>query len=53
MDNFEWAQGFEPRFGLVEVDYDNLKRIPRKSAHMFGEIARKNGINDEIEEKYL
>lgn len=53
MDNFEWTHGFEPRFGLVKIDYDNLKRIPRKSAYMFGEIARKNGIDGEIEEKYL
>ncbi|KXA95385.1 hypothetical protein AKJ65_01880 [candidate division MSBL1 archaeon SCGC-AAA259E19] len=53
MDNFEWARGFEPRFGLVEIDYENLSRIPRKSAYMFGEIARKNGINGAIEEKYL
>jgi beta-glucosidase len=53
MDNFEWAMGFEPRFGLVEVDYGTLKRTPRKSAHMYGEIAKKNGIDPEIEEKYL
>jgi len=53
MDNFEWAMGFEPKFGLVEVDYKTLERIPRKSAYMYGEIAKKNGIDFEIEKKYL
>ncbi len=53
MDNFEWAEGFEPKFGLVEVDYSNLKRIPRKSAYMYGEIVKKNGIGPELEKKYL
>ncbi len=31
-DNFEWAEGFEPRFGLVEIDYATLERKPRKTA---------------------
>jgi beta-glucosidase len=31
MDNFEWAQGYTPRFGLVRVDYDTLRRIPKAS----------------------
>lgn len=31
-DNFEWAEGFRPRFGLIYVDYDSLQRIPKKSA---------------------
>lgn len=53
MDTFEWHLGFEPRFGLVHVDYDTLERIPKKSAYMYGEIAKMNGINSEIEEKYL
>lgn len=53
MDNFEWAQGFDPKFGLVEVNYNNLERIPRKSAYMYGKIAEKNGIDKKIEEKYL
>lgn len=53
MDNFEWAMGFEPKFGLVEVNYSTLERIPRRSAQMYGEIAKKNGIYSKIEEKYL
>ncbi len=30
-DNFEWASGLKPRFGLVEIDYTTLKRTPRPS----------------------
>ena len=41
LDNFEWADGFKPRFGLVEVDYQSQKRTPRDSAHVLAEICRK------------
>jgi beta-glucosidase len=39
LDNFEWAEGYEPRFGLVEVDYGTLERRPRDSAHLYARIA--------------
>lgn len=32
-DNFEWAEGYSPRFGLIYIDYKTLKRIPKKSAY--------------------
>ena len=35
IDNFEWHKGFEPRFGLVEVDYKTMERKIRPSAHTF------------------
>lgn len=47
MDNFEWADGFDPRFGLVEVDYKTLKRHPRSSADYFARICRTGEIPDE------
>jgi len=45
IDNFEWVNGFDARFGLVAVDYENgFKRTPRPSAKLFEEIVKANGI---------
>lgn len=38
LDNFEWADGFMPRFGLVEVEYATQKRTPRPSAFLYKKI---------------
>ena len=35
MDNFEWAEGYAKRFGLVRVDYDTQRRIPKASARWY------------------
>ena len=43
-DNFEWERGYGPRFGLVRVDYDTLARLPKQSAHWFGDVARTNSV---------
>lgn len=40
LDNFEWAEGFWPRFGLVEIDYKTLKRKVRPSAHWYGRLIK-------------
>jgi len=44
LDNFEWHLGFEPRFGLVEIDYSNLERHIRPSALVYTDIIQHNGI---------
>lgn len=44
MDNFEWDLGFDPRFGLVEINYQNFERKPRKSAEFYSEICKKNSL---------
>jgi beta-glucosidase len=44
MDNLEWDKGFWPRFGLVEIDYDTMARIPRPSAFYYADICKKNKI---------
>jgi len=40
LDNFEWAEGYRPKFGLVAVDRGTQVRTPRPSARLYGEIAR-------------
>lgn len=45
LDNFEWAEGFGRRFGLVYVDYPTQTRIPKTSAHWFGEVASSRGAS--------
>jgi beta-glucosidase len=43
MDNFEWAEGYRERFGLVHVDYRTLKRTPKDSARWYSEVIASNG----------
>lgn len=46
LDNYEWALGFEKRFGLVAVNYDTLERTPRPSAYVYKQIIERNGMLD-------
>jgi len=41
LDNFEWLEGFRPRFGLFEVDYATFARRRRPSADVFAELGRR------------
>ena len=43
MDNFEWAEGYDPRFGLVYVDFTTGKRIIKDSAWDYKHIIETNG----------
>lgn len=45
LDNFEWAFGYAPRFGLISVDYDTQRRSIRPSARAFERIIRSNGFD--------
>lgn len=40
LDNFEWAEGYKERFGLVHVDFSTLKRTPKDSATWYAEVMR-------------
>jgi beta-glucosidase len=46
MDNFEWAYGYRPRFGLVRVNYDTLERIPKASAYWYRDVIQRNGVEE-------
>ena len=43
MDNFEWARGYVPRFGIVYVDYATQARIIKASGRLLSEVAATNG----------
>jgi beta-glucosidase len=45
IDNFEWAQGYKQRFGLIYCDYPTGKRIPKDSAAWYAEVIRSNGAS--------
>ena len=40
LDNFEWAYGYDKRFGIVHVDYDTQRRTPKSSALWYADVAR-------------
>ena len=46
MDNFEWAHGYEPRFGIVYVDYGTLERTPKRSARWYSQVIARNGVDE-------
>jgi beta-glucosidase len=45
MDNFEWAEGFRQRFGLIYVDYVTQKRTPKDSAEWYKQVIATNGAS--------
>lgn len=44
LDNFEWAYGYEKRFGIVHVDYETQARVWKDSAHWYRRVIRTNGL---------
>jgi beta-glucosidase len=47
LDNFEWAEGYGQRFGIVHVDYETLERLPRRSADWYRGVIARGGVPDE------
>jgi beta-glucosidase len=44
MDNFEWARGYQRRFGLYFVDFGTQRRLPKRSATVYAHVARTNSL---------
>jgi beta-glucosidase len=44
MDNFEWSDGFEKRFGLYRVDFNTQRRTPKLSASFYREMIARNTV---------
>ena len=42
LDNYEWAEGYEKRFGLVHVDFNTLERTPKSSYHALARALARN-----------
>ena len=45
LDNFEWAEGYDHRFGIVHVDFATRGRTPKASARWFAGVVGRNGID--------
>jgi beta-glucosidase len=52
VDNFEWERGWTQRFGLWELDLETNARRKRRSADLYAEICRENGLSSEMVAKY-
>ena len=44
MDNFEWAEGYRRRFGIVRVEPRTLRRVPKRSARFYAKVARSRAL---------
>jgi beta-glucosidase len=44
LDNFEWAWGYQRRFGIVYVDFETQRRLPKESARFYADVARANAV---------
>jgi beta-glucosidase len=43
LDNFEWGHGYTRRFGIVSVDFESQRRVPKSSARFYADVIRTNG----------
>jgi beta-glucosidase len=53
IDNFEWAEGENARFGMVANDFETQQRTIRQSGQFYGAICKKKAITEAMIDKYL
>jgi len=44
LDNFEWAEGYQQRWGIIAVDFDTQERTPKRSAEFFRGVVKANAV---------
>lgn len=44
LDNFEWAYGYHKRFGIVYIDFETQRRVPKDSALWYRDVIERNGL---------
>jgi len=52
VDNWEWAEGEVPRFGLVSLDYETQERTVKPSGRFFADVIAAAGVTEEIAARY-
>lgn len=53
MDNFEWVEGYPPRYGLLAVNYNTQQRINRRSSKFYTQICMSKNVNKKLIDAYL
>lgn len=53
IDNFEWREGENARFGIVHLDYETQKRTVKNSGKLYADIIKNQGVTKEAYEKYV
>lgn len=51
-DNFEWSEGFGPRFGLYRVDYDSYARTPTTAVDVMAEVTSEHVLTSALREAW-
>jgi len=44
IDNFEWKEGYRPKFGLVHIDFNTQQRIIKESGYWYSKLIQNNNI---------
>jgi beta-glucosidase len=53
VDNWEWAEGEQPRFGLVELNYETQERTIRPSGRFYADVITHRGVTDEAYARWV